>query len=160
MFGNYMIFFWINRSSRFFRENEMAFWKKRKGNKKAKGTPSPKAWAIKRGITFIIIAVVVFFGARTFFRFLMGWNATKYEHFKETRLGTKITFVEELMGTPDRGSDYGLEQMPVYNYNELVNRAKKSGATHFSYYDNGIRTVYIFGYDAKGMLVFKEEVSK
>jgi hypothetical protein len=138
----------------------MVFWKRRKGKGKPKGVPSPEAWAIKRGIIFIIIAVVVFFGVRTAFRFLMGWDATKHEHFKEVNLGMKIAFVEELMGNPDRMSDYNLEKMPVHGYNELNDKARKSGATSFTYYDNGLRTVYIFGYDAKKKLVFKEEVSK
>ncbi|MCX6998752.1 MAG: hypothetical protein NT106_00395 [Candidatus Sumerlaeota bacterium] len=138
----------------------MVFWKRRKGKVKAKGVPSPEAWAIKRGIIFIIIAVVVFFGVRTAFRFLTGWDAAKYSHFKEVKLGMRIAFVEELMGNPDRLSDYNLEQMPMLRYNELNARAKQSGAIRFSYYDNGIRTLYIFGYDAKGKLVFKEEVSK
>ena len=138
----------------------MVFWKRQKGKEKAKGVPSPAAWAIKRGIIFIIIAVVVIFGVRTAFRFLMGWDATKYEHFKEVKLDMKIAFVEELMGNPDRMSEYNLEQMPVMGFKELNDRAKQSGAIRFSYYDNGIRTLYIFGYDAKGKLVFKEEVGK
>jgi hypothetical protein len=144
----------------FFREKTMVFWKRQKGKEKAKGVPSPEAWAIKRGIIFIIIAVAVFFGVRSAFRFLIGWDATKYEHFKEVKLGMKIAFVEELMGNPDRMSDYNLEQMMVVGYKELNARAKQSGATRFSYYDNGVRVLYIFGYDTKGKLVFKEEVSK
>jgi hypothetical protein len=50
--------------------------------------------------------------------------------------------------------------MMVVGYKELNARAKQSGATRFSYYDNGVRVLYIFGYDTKGKLVFKEEVSK
>ena len=50
--------------------------------------------------------------------------------------------------------------MPVMGFNELKQRAASSQAVKFYYYDNGLRTVYIFGADKKNTLVFKEQVQK
>ena len=133
---------------------------RRKGKDKKKGAPSVEMWALKRTILFIVVLVVAFFTVRAGYRFLMGLDMKKERNFKELKIGTMVSLVEESMGRPDREGEYELEQLPVRGYNEMRERAKKSGAVRFCYYENGLRTLYILGYDSKHRLVFKEKVEK
>jgi predicted peroxiredoxin len=131
------------------------------GSKKKKetgGAPSVESWAIKRTILALILALVLFFGVRSCYHFLTGWNAKMHKNFTGLPMGSLAQFAEESLGSPVRMSDYELETMPVQNYNELYDEAKKSGAVKFYYYENGMRMLYILGFDTKGKMVFKKQV--
>jgi len=136
------------------------FGKKVKKKKSGKEIPSPVSWLLKRVILIIILIVAAFFIFRGAYRFLTGWESAKYKNFRDVKIGMSFTLVEKYMGNPDRMSEFNIDQMPVMGFNELKQRAASSQAVKFYYYDNGLRTVYIFGADKKNTLVFKEQVQK
>lgn len=136
------------------------FGKSKKKKKRGEELPSPVAWLIKRVILIVILVVAGFFIIRGSYRFLTGWDSAKDKNFKDVKIGLAFTLVEKYMGEPDRMSEFNLEQMPVMGFEDLKERAKASRAVKFYYYDNGLRTLYIFGADKKNVLVFKEQIQK
>jgi hypothetical protein len=73
-------------------------------------------------------------------------------------MGSPISVVEDKLGTPNRVGEYELESFPVTDYDEIKNESVRSGAITFYYYENGMSTLYILGFDAKGKMVFKKNV--
>jgi len=131
------------------------------GKKRAKKpgeAPSLESWAIKRTVLVLVLALALLFGGRKFYHFLIGWNAKMHKNFTALQMGSLVRFAEETLGAPARMSDYELETMPIQNYNDLYNEAKRSRAVKFYYYENGMRTLYILGFDIKGKMVFKKQV--
>mgnify|MGYP006277668297 CR=1 FL=1 len=116
-------------------------------------------WLAKRVIAVIIIAVVIFFAVRTLARFLTDYDADYHEKFEEIKIGTMAQFVEEVMGEPERVSNYKVIDMMVPGFHNVKERALNSGAVHFWYYDNGVNLNYIFGFNGEWRLIFKESVS-
>ncbi len=129
------------------------------GRKKKPGEgASIESWAVKRTILVLVLVLALIFGGRSFYHFLTGWNSRMHKNFLEIQMGSLVKFAEESLGTPVRMSDYELETMPVQDYNDLYNEAKKSGAVKFYYYENGMSTLYILGFDPRGKMVFKKQV--
>ena len=129
-----------------------------KKTKKKKGEPSLQAWAVKRIILAVVLVVVIFFGVKSCFRFVMGWDSELHSKYKSVKMGAMESFVEEVMGDPVRVTNFEIESFPAINYEEIKERSEKSGAVKFYYYENGINTLYILGFDRAHMLVFKEQV--
>jgi hypothetical protein len=162
--GKSLIFIWIFtpvgkaiRNSEDAEGNQaMIFGRKKK--KKPGEAPSLGSWAFKRAILVLVLALVLFFGVRSCYHFLTGWNAKMHKNFTGLPMGSLAKFAEESLGSPVRMSDYELETMPVQDYKDLYNEAKRSGAVKFYYYENGMRILYILGFDAKGKMVFKKLV--
>ena len=130
----------------------------RKKKKKSDEAPSVEFWALKRTILVFVLALALFFGGRSCYHFLMGWNAGLHKNFTRLPMGSPAQIAEETLGPPVRMSDYELETMPIQNYNDLYDEAKKSGAVKFYYYENGMSTLYILGFDTRGKMVFKKRV--
>ncbi len=127
--------------------------------KKGKAEPSLERWAVRRVLLFALIALVLFFGGRAFYHFLINWNAVLHKTYKALQIGTSMSEVEREMGSPVRRGEYRLEVPSVPDYDEIVKRAQKSGVVKYLYYENGISTIYALGFDRRGELVFKVSVS-
>jgi hypothetical protein len=134
----------------------MIFGRKRK---KAKDPEAiAKAWFIRKTILAAIILVFCIFGIRTFYRFMTGWEPGKHKNFESLEMGSPVSVAEEMMGAPNRVSEYELESLPVTDYDEIKNESVRSGATTFYYYENGMSALYVLGFDAKGKMVFKKHI--
>lgn len=129
---------------------------------KRKKAKDPEAAAkvafIRKTILAAIILVFCIFGIRTFYRFMTGWDAGKHQNFESLEMGSSISVAEETMGPPKRVGEYELESLPVTGYDEIKNESVRSGATTFYYYENGMSTLYVLGFDAKGKMVFKKHI--
>lgn len=121
---------------------------------------SLKKNALKKTVIFIVVIVGGFFLIRGFARFITNFDPEKEENFQELKLREVDFLVEEKMGEPDRVSHYQMESLPVANYEEIRDFAKKSGAVKYYYYENGMTTLYILGFDARRQICFKRKVSK
>jgi len=131
-------------------------FKKKKSN--AKQEPSIEKLALIKTLIALFFVVVLFFGVRSCYRFMTGWDAKMHKNFKKLELGSLVPFVEETMGIPKRETEYELESFPVIDYAEIKDEAQRSGATLFYYYENGMRNLYILGFDSKNRMVFKRHV--
>jgi len=128
--------------------------KKKKGEKKT----SLEMMALKKSLIAIILIVILIFALRAGYHFMIGWDSKLHRGFKKMQKGSMISLVEDAMGNPLRRSDYHLEDFPALNYDELVRESKSSMAVKFYYYENGINTLYILGFNNRGVLTFKAEV--
>lgn len=130
----------------------------RKNKKKKDPNAAAKALFIKNTILAVITVVVCFFGVKACYRFIIGWDAAMHKNFESLEMGSPISIAEEILGAPKRVGEYELESFPVTNYDEIKNESVRSGAITFYYYENGMSTLYVLGFDAKGKMVFKKHI--
>ncbi len=117
-------------------------------------------WALKRALIGIVVLVIIVYAVIFFVRFMSNWDKELQKNYESVTLGAKASFVVEVMGEPQRVSEYRMEAIPTPGYGEMAERAVKAGAKIYYYYDNGISTIYVFGLDDKRNLVFKETAKK
>ncbi|MBN1902541.1 hypothetical protein JW926_14540 [Candidatus Sumerlaeota bacterium] len=134
----------------------MLFRRKKKKIKKPEDIA--KARFIRNAIIIAILLVACFYGIRSFYRFMVGWDSRMHQNFQSLEMNSPISIAEEMMGAPRRISEYELERFPAIGYKDIKNESVKSGAVTFYYYENGMRALYILGFDAKGRMVFKKHV--
>ena len=130
-----------------------------KGAKKKK-EPTPQAVFLRRLLFGILGIIILFFGVKSCYYFFIGFDRDMHENYEELRMGHSISVAEESLGEPDKTGQNTLDRFPVMNYNDLRDRAERSGAITYYYYDNGFTTMYILGFNKNRSLCFKEKVSK
>jgi hypothetical protein len=81
-----------------------------------------------------------------------GWDRARHRAFRSLKVGMLFAEVVRVMGTPkEQSTDFHLGQHE--GFEAEYERASRSGAAYYLFWENGIDYVYAVGFDAQDRLI-------